>query len=220
MAAHSEEEQIEALKQWWKDNGKSLLIAVAVILLGLFAFRQWEAMEQRYDTEASELYEELLDTAKLDASEPLSAEEFSTAEFLNSQLRNDYENSTYARLSALLMAAVQVRQGNLDQAETELSWILDHAAMGLFKEADPGLLFTARLRLARVVLAQGDAERALTLLNVADVGAFAGSYAEVEGDAHLALGQTDKARAAYQRALSNSANAPLLELKLQDLAEG
>ena len=42
----TEEEQIEALKDWWRENGNSLLIGVAVALVAVFGFRGWQTSVQ------------------------------------------------------------------------------------------------------------------------------------------------------------------------------
>ncbi len=35
----TEEEQIEAIKRWWKENGVSLLIGAAIAAAGVFAWK-------------------------------------------------------------------------------------------------------------------------------------------------------------------------------------
>src|SRR5690606_17314578 len=104
----------------------------------------------------------------------------------------------------------------------ELQWILDNPDLGFMKSVDDELLLTARLRLARVMIAQDQAQQALDLLRAVNPGSFASSFAEVEGDALLSLGQREQARDAYQRALAAniSGNPGLLSLKLQDLGVG
>ena len=38
MAYGSDEEQVEALKKWWNENGSSMLMGVGVVLILLFVF--------------------------------------------------------------------------------------------------------------------------------------------------------------------------------------
>src|SRR5690606_10865388 len=134
-------------------------------------------------------------------------------------LKTDFDSSIYSRYAALAVAAFHVEQDQLDRAAAELQWVLDNPDLGFMKSVDEELMLTARLRLARVTIAQGDAQAALDLLTAAEPGSYAGSYAEVQGDALLSLGQRDEARAAYERALvaNLSGNPGLLLLKLQDL---
>lgn len=213
----TDDEQIEALKRWWRENGNSLLISLALAGAGVFGWRQWEQSQQGSAEVASELYQQVLTIGSADASVTVSDEEFATAMTFAEQLRGDFADSIYARYAALFMARLYVERGELESAAAELQWILDNPKLGLFKRASDPLLLTARLRLARVVLAQEDAQRALDLLGGVDAGEFAGQYAEVEGDAWAALGDTERAREAYQRAVAMGYNHVLLELKLRDL---
>ena len=68
-------------------------------------------------------------------------------------------------------------------------------------------------------MAQDQAQVALDLLNAVDAGSFAASYAEVEGDVRLSMGDREAAKVAYERALAatTTGNPMLLQLKLQDL---
>ena len=86
----------------------------------------------------------------------------------------------------------------------------------------PGMQQTARLRLARVVLAEKKPKAALALLTGAEAGAFEAAYAETQGDIYAATGERAKALDAYQRALTGYVSQPtkqsLLKMKIDDLA--
>lgn len=213
-----EDEQLEALKRWWQENGNTLLISVAVVVVALFSWNQWSSAREARAQEASDLYQQMMQTASFDPAEEISEEEYSTAESLHEQLRNDYGGTVYSRFAALFMARLLVDAGELDAAERELRWILDNPSLGFMQSVNEELLLAARLRLARVILAQGDAEQALALLEEVEPGEFAGGYAEVAGDAHMILGQEDQAQEAYERAARlGGGNNVLVELKLRDL---
>lgn len=218
MAYDSDEEQIEALKRWWGENGRSLIITVLIVLIVLFGSRQWQSQRVTYAAEASDLYQELVETLTVNTAQEITAENLSTAIFLNDQLKNDYKSSIYAKFASLYMAQLYVRQNELENAEAELSWILDNPELGLFQSADEELFLIARLRLARVILSQGEAQRALNLLMDVEPDEFVGSYAEVEGDAYVLLGQIENARSAYQRATETGVSTVVVELKLHDLS--
>jgi predicted negative regulator of RcsB-dependent stress response len=213
----SDEEQIEALKSWWKENGNSLIVGVVLVFLILFGSRQWQSQQVAYATEASDLYQSLLDVVAVDFNQEISEEEKSTAIFFNSQLRNDYQKSIYAKYAALYMAQFYVGQDDLESAAAELQWVLDNPKLGIFESAVEELFLITRLRLARVVLSQGEAQRALDLILLVEPREFTGAYAEVEGDAYIILGQEDNAREAYQRATASGVYSVMVELKLRDL---
>jgi predicted negative regulator of RcsB-dependent stress response len=217
LSSYSDDEQLEAIKKWWQENGNSLLMGVALVVVGVFSFRQWESSQQSTAAAASQLYQEMLELMDVEAGQVLNTEDMATVSYMSDRLKDEYSNSIYARYAALFMSRLHVEREELEQAARSLSWILDNPSQGFLKKTSPELMLTARLRLARVVMAQGDPQRALNLLTAVDPGLFASSYAEAEGDAYLALGQTSNAREAYRRALAGAANAPLLELKLRDL---
>ena len=213
----TDEEQIEALKRWWRENGNSLLLSLALAAGGVFGWRYWQQAEQTGAEVASQLYQEVLTIGSLNPAVDVNEEDFSTAMSFTEQLRGEFTDTIYARYAALFMAKLYVERGDLESAEAELRWVLDNPKLGFFKSADEPLLLTARLRLARVVLARQEAERALDLLGAVDAGAYTGQYAEVEGDAWAALGNAERAREAYERAVAAGYNHVLLELKMRDL---
>jgi predicted negative regulator of RcsB-dependent stress response len=215
----SDEEQLEALKRWWDENGTSLLTGLVIVLALFFGVRQWQASQATTDGVASDLYQQISDLALANISQTITADDLLAAQNVYSQLKSEHEDSVYTRYAALAMARFQVETGDLAAAAAELQWLLDNPELGLMQEVDDELLLTARLRLARIKLAQGMAQEALDLVRAVAPGTFAGPYAEVEGDALLSQGQTDTAREAYQRALAanTSGNPVLLQLKLQDL---
>lgn len=217
MASYeSDEEQIEALKNWWKENGNSLLMGVVIVLVVLFGSRQWQSSQTATAEAASDLYESIVQLAALGGQSSVIAEAtIADLESSNQQLRNEYADSIYARYSALIMATMYVNQEDYDQAATELNWILDNPELGFMKSAEEELFLAARLRLARVKLAQGMAQEALDLVTAVEPGELEAGYSEVQGDAYLQMGQIDQARSAYERALSlNPENANFIELKI------
>jgi predicted negative regulator of RcsB-dependent stress response len=215
----SDEEQVEALKRWWNDNGTSLLVGVVIVLVAFFGVRQWQASQADTSGAASDLYQQIADVALNKMTATVTEDELLAAQAVYNTLKTEHADSIYTRYAALAIARFHVEHEELDMAAAELQWILDNPKLGLLSEADEELFLTARLRLARVKLAQGMAQEALDLIQAVEPGEFLGSYAEVEGDALLELGQLDDARAAYERALANieTGNPVLLQLKLQDL---
>ena len=212
----SDEEQIEALQKWWKENGNSLLIGVGIVLVVFFGGRAWQSARLDVTHTASDLYQQIADTVI--ASPELEVETIGEMIELNRQLRAEHGDTIYARFAALMMARLYVQQDNLDSAEEQLRWILDNPELGFMQKADPELALTARLRLARIQLAKGQYNEALTTLAVIDAGSMSGAYAEAQGDIYMAQGMTEEARSAYQSALDLApAELPLLQLKLENL---
>lgn len=215
MSAHlTEEEQIEAFKRWWKENGKSSLATVAICLVGFFGFKGWQDQRQQQAADASTQYQNLLDAIAGDAAGGLTAERKATATHLGQTLRDEHGSSVYASQAGLIMARLAVEEGRLDDAAAQLQWVVDHAD-------DQGLVTIARLRLAQVMFAQDKNDAALALLEQADAGIFTAAYAELRGDI-LAADRPEEARTAYRLAISHltaeeSGHQQLLEMKLNHL---
>jgi len=214
----NDEEQVEALKRWWQENGSSLLTGIVIVLVVLFGSRQWQGAQMAKAEAASDLYEDVVELALLDQASALTAESMAQLESSYDELRNEFEDSIYARYGAMMMATVYVNQENYDQAATELNWIIDNPELGFMQKAEEELFLTARLRLARVKLAQGLAQEALTIVTEVEPGALAAGFAEVQGDAYLQLGQSEQARSAYERAISlEPDNASFIDLKIRGI---
>jgi predicted negative regulator of RcsB-dependent stress response len=75
-----------------------------------------------------------------------------------------------------------------------LEWAMNNAS-------ETQVRHSARLRLARLHLDQGEPAAALALADIKDTDGFASEYAEIRGDVLLAQGDRDGARRAYQTAI-------------------
>lgn len=184
--------------------------------------------EESADDAAEDTVDETVDTGTVDADEvaddgETEAQESETAAAIRDtaeELMTDYASTPYAVHAAFALAKLAVDDGDLAPAAQALEWILDNADAD-----DPVLAHIARLRLASVLLAQSEAGRVIELLRrpaeSGDGGGFAARYDELTGDAHLQNGDTEAARAAYQRGLdqlsAGSIGHVLLKLKLDNL---
>jgi predicted negative regulator of RcsB-dependent stress response len=215
----SDDEQLDALKTWWQENGTSFLTGIAIVLALFFGVRQWQNSTVASDGAASDLYQQIADVSSAKMSQAVTEDDLLAVQSYYNQLKSEHENSIYTRYAALIMARFQAELNHLDAAAAELQWILDNPELGFLKSADEELFIVARLRLAKIKLAQGQPQAAIDMLKVDNIGNFASVYAELEGDALLSLGDREGAKAAYQRALAaiTNGNPVLLNLKLQDL---
>jgi len=217
----AEEETIEALKKWWEENGRQLIL---ITVVGLAAFTSWLVWTNSRNAEldsASDMYEEILSLAINDAGQPgtlLLPTDSARIIDLGEQLRGEHSASTYAKLGSLFAAQQSVLNDDLDAAEVSLQWILDNEQGGLLSDANEGLILTASLRLGRVILAKGDAERALALVNNLDPKTFEAGFSELRGDIYMAMGQEVDAHDAYIAAQEAGSNSDGLRMKLDDLA--
>lgn len=220
MACQSEEEQIEALKKWFRDNGRHLLTGALVAAVAAFGIFSWQQREQHRADTASVDYQNLLQAVRaLDANTADATkvkEQLATARHLAEALKTNFESSTYAQFAALFKAKLAVDENDLVQAETELKWVLEHKPVDEIKAL-------TQLRLARVLFAKGDNDGALAQLDEKSAGSYVSAYLQLKGDIAQARGDVEAARAAYVRAqelekqMSTPISDPLLEMKLRDL---
>ncbi len=218
MADHlSDEEQLQLLKNWWKDNGASLVIAILVGLIAYFGFQWWQNHQQQQAEQAAAVYEQLLESLETTNNEALSDEKKATANYLTEQLQNDFSGSQYAVNASLFAAKVAVENQDLDSAAKLLSWSVEHA--------DDNMKSIVELRLARVLLSQEKYDEALALVNEQTENAFISLRSELKGDILAAKGDTSSAQQAYQQAINTlgetaSFRQRLLPIKLANLSTG
>ncbi len=214
----AEEENIEALRRWWDENGKFLLLVVVVAASAWGGWSFWSQSSASGREAASDIYEEILAAAQPAdaAAEPDAAAVIDLAR----QLREDHPNSIYARYGALFSAAMSVRQGELAAAEESLAWVVENASTSIIQGADEGLVLAANLRLGRVILARGEPDRALALVNGIDPGDFEPGFHELRGDIYAALGRPEDARESWLAARDAGSASGGLRLKLENLGAG
>ena len=207
----TEEEQVQAIKDWWKRNGSSLLIGIGAALAIVFGWQAWQNHQAQQRAEAANQFASLLNAFS-------SGEDTETVAFVAETLRNDYTDSAYAIYGNLVLARQQMmEQGDPAAATESLSWALEQAA------EQPALTLVIRNRLARAQFAAQDYEAALATVDGAQsADAFAAIFSELRGDILLAQGDREGARDAYlaAREQSEQGRSGVLELKLSDLGVG
>ncbi len=215
----AEEETLEAVKKWWNDNGKMLVAAVILVFGGYTGWLLYQNANATQVAAASDLYEEILTLVLAEPDQPVSVEDGDRIMAISDELRADYADSVYARYAALFAAQQAVNQNNLQRAESDLQWILDNPEQGMFGEVDEGLLLTTSLRLGRVILAQGEAERALELVNGIDPKSYEAGFSELRGDIYLSMDRIVDARDAYIAAQQAGSTSDGLRMKLDNLPD-
>lgn len=204
-AYETEEQQVEAIKRWWKENGKAVILGVVLTLVAVGGGRYWFQYQSTRAESASVEYSQLLTELGQDNREAV----IKRGEYLV----NTYPKTGYAALAALILAKAHVEAGEMAAARSRLQWVIDNAPQ-------PELKNVARLRLARIQLAEGNAQQALSTLSGIDSDAFTAAAEEIRGDAYMATGDTGAARTAYQKALDASepgTDTRLLRMKLDNI---
>lgn len=211
----TEEEQVEELRRWWQENGRSTLTAVIVALGIGFGWQGWKQHTLTQQEEASQVYQLMLQSmSETDGDADQVTESIELAE----QLKQDFSGTTYAQFAALQLARMAVVGSDLNEAEAQLRWVLGEA------DAASDSARVAQLRLARVLAAQGENDQALQILQQDTQGPYLASYAIAQGDILLGMGRADEALAAYRQARvqassgNSQVNLTILEQKIQALS--
>jgi predicted negative regulator of RcsB-dependent stress response len=201
-----EHEQGELVQKWLRENAMSIAIGIALGLILIFGWQQWKAHRLRHAADASAQYQAL--------SDAFDAKRDDDAKTIAEALRKDYPDTAYATFAAMRLADLANDKGDLKAASEDLEWANEHAAA-------PALKQLVGINLAKVKLAQGDADAALKLIDALPKSDYAALAGEVRGDILAKLNRSDDARAAYQDALAHldgqAPNRQFVQMKLDDL---
>lgn len=203
----SEEETIQAIKDWWQENGRAVIAGVLIGIGGIVGVRYWFTAQQESRQQASQLYGNV--------STALRAGNLSQAAQGLDTLAGEYDATVYASLAALAVARAELEAGQSEKAADRLRWVLEHSDTEEYRHL-------ARQRLARLLLARDQAEAAEALLVDLATGGYGSIYAEIRGDIELARNKPSDARGHYQSALMGADNPlrrQLLEMKLAELPD-
>ena len=198
MSVHlTEEEQLEVLKRWWKDYGKTIIVAIVAAIVIYFAWTNWQEKQKSNAESASAHYDELVKLLNVEPGKTLSDADKASAEHIANELKEKNGNTLYAQGAAFYLAKSAVDAGNLDKAISELQWILS-------SKPDIATAQLARVRLARVYVAKAAYAEAQAQLSEEPSKAFVSEYSEVKGDILKAQGNKEAAVTAYKKALETT----------------
>ncbi|MCU7904243.1 MAG: tetratricopeptide repeat protein [Candidatus Thiodiazotropha sp. (ex Epidulcina cf. delphinae)] len=199
----TEEEQVEAIKRWWKENGASVIGGLVIGLGGVFGWQAWGSYQNRVGAEAALAFNQMV----VAVERRDSASAVKQAELM----RENFDGSSYAVFAALAEARLKLDEGDRAAAKSRLE--------GANQQADhPALKQLVQLNLARILLDEGELDAAGELAGSGE-GGFAGEFAVLRGDIALAKGDKASAVAAYTQAMTlEVGNRSLLQMKLDDLA--
>jgi predicted negative regulator of RcsB-dependent stress response len=180
-----EQEQVDALKAFWKQYGNLITWALVAALLVYAGINGWQWFQRDQAQKAGAMYDEL-DRAAQAGDVDKTARIFA-------DLKDRYGRTAFAQQGGLLTAKVQADMGKADDARATLSWVVANGA-------DDEIRVIARLRLAGALLDAKQPDEALKQLEGLEVGPFAALAADRRGDALMAQGKQEAAIAAYRQA--------------------
>lgn len=202
-----EEQQLQAIKDWWKSYGKFTVIVIIAAIAFSFAYRYWRAHEIETRAQASMLYEQALIAQAANKTEAFHQ--------LANLITEKYKSSTYADFVMLLKAKNEVDAQKYDLALKDLAWVGKNANNQAIKQI-------ANLRYARILIMQKQMQPALAVLSKVDDKAFLPAIEVLRGDIYASLGENQPAAMAYQNALDQLPKTALernfIEMKLSQVA--
>jgi predicted negative regulator of RcsB-dependent stress response len=207
----SEQEQADQLRRWFRENWIWLVAGVALTLGGYYGYRWWESRQATRAVAAGERF-----TAMLEA---VGAGRIEDGVKIAGELTGEYGDTPYAEQATLVLARMDVDGGDFAAAEAKLANVADGSK-------DPDLRTVARIRLARVQLAQGRYDDALATLDKVAAPTVEPRVLELKGDVKLAQGDRAGALEQWRKADAGVAadpasagqlDAELLRLKIDEL---
>ena len=201
-------DRVELLKKWWDEHGSALIIGLVLGLVVIFAWQFWQKKQALTQVSAASAYQTLV-TMSLSKDTDLYITRAQS-------LIKTYPRSPYAVLSSFLLSHAEVVKGNYEAAYQANEWVMKHADDVSFKQI-------ARIRAARLRLAQHEPDQALALLNTVDDPNFAILTDEVKGDIYVVKHDFNAAKKAYIAAEQDAPDSPVLlpvlQLKLSSLPQ-
>ncbi|MFZ7260626.1 YfgM family protein [Avibacterium avium] len=197
-----EEQELNELKTWWKENGKLVVAIFVLTLAGVFGWRYWQSHQIAQNQQRSAQYEQLVSQFQADKANVGSVEQFAQS--------ND--KTAYAVFALLDAASISVQKQEFAQAENLLKQALANAD-------DDILRSVSALRLAAVQFQQQQFDNALASLDQVKGDAWNSAAFLLKGDIQLAKGDKESAKASFEQGLKNASPVvtDLIQVRLNNL---
>lgn len=202
----TDDEKVEDLKAWWKENGTSVVVGVALSIVALFGWDYWKTSQDKTAAAASALYTQATTQAKTDLTK-------ATPDI--QKLQNDFSSTPYAVMATLQSAQQYAVKGDYEAASKALHWVIDNSKDDSFKQL-------ANVRLARILLAMKKPDEALKLVEQSYPKSYESLLAELKGDIFAAQNKPKEARDAYDKAIASNqgGSTEFIEMKRANLGAG
>ena len=194
-----EQEKLDALRAWWERYGTLLVVLSFVVVAGIVGWRGWQWYQGHTASQAMGYFEALEGAAHQQGDDALAR-----VKAASNTLRDDFSKSGYTPRGVLIAAQALQERNDLDGAREQLEWLVKNSS-------DPSLIPLAKLRLAGVLLEQKQYDQALAQVTAAPP-AYAGLYADRQGDILLAQGKNAEAKKAWETALKEFGSDPVAQI--------
>ena len=188
MATHldlEEQEQLDAVKQFWKRYGNLVTWLLIAALVAYSGWTGWNWWQREQAIQAGAMFDELDKAAQAADADKVAS--------VFGDLKSRYPKTAFAQQGGLLAAKLQAEKGQIDAAQATLDWVALNAGEAEYQTI-------ARLRLAGLLLDNKKFDEALKQLDAATAGGFEALVADRRGDVLMAQGKADDAKASYTKA--------------------
>ena len=203
----TEDEQMDAIKSWWKRYNSIIIVLFSLILLAISGVRYWNCHEEKVTQQASNTYEHLMMA--------FSNHDNKGVRGFAKQLTTEYGKTVYADAARLTLARLYVVNEKYPEARAQLEYVITHAKVNAMQQV-------ARVRLARLLAADKSYPQALEELAEVDDAAYTPLVNELKGDIYAATGRYEQAftfyRSATEEVQKKGMGNPFLEMKVNELA--
>lgn len=198
-----EEQEINQLKDWWKENGKTIIVAFILGVGGMFGWRYWQAHQAEQITQASAQYDALIYSAQQDEQ----AKKANIEQFVQANSK-----TAYAVFALLDEAKKETEKQDFAAAEVNLN-------QALTQSQDEVLTSIVALRLSAVQFQLGQLDNALTTLNQVKGESFNARKAILTGDIQIAKGDKVAAKNSFEQAQQSGSQLEqqMAKMKLNNL---
>ena len=198
-----EEQEINQLKDWWKENGKTIIVSFILGVGGMFGWRYWQAHQAEKIAQASAQYDALIYSAQQDEQ----AKKANIEQFVQ-----DNSKTAYAVFALLDEAKKATEKQDFAAAEANLN-------QALTQSQDEVLTSIVALRLSAVQFQLGQLDNALTTLNQVKGESFNARKAILTGDIQVAKGDKVAAKNSFEQAQQSGSQLEqqMAKMKLNNL---
>ena len=198
-----EEQEINQLKDWWKENGKTIIVAFILGVGGMFGWRYWQAHQAEQIAQASAQYDALIYSAQQDEQ----AKKANIEQFVQANSK-----TAYAVFALLDEAKKATEKQDFAAAEVNLN-------QALTQSQDEVLTSIVALRLSAVQFQLGQLDNSLTTLNQVKGESFNARKAILTGDIQVAKGDKVAAKNSFEQAQQSGSQLEqqMAKMKLNNL---
>ncbi|HHF3752468.1 TPA: YfgM family protein [Haemophilus influenzae] len=198
-----EEQEINQLKDWWKENGKTIIVAFILGVGGMFGWRYWQSHQAEQIAQASAQYDTLINSVQQDEQ----AKKANIEQFVQANSK-----TAYAVFALLDEAKKATQKQDFSAAEANLN-------QALTQSQDEVLTSIVALRLSAVQFQLGQLDNALTTLNQVKGESFNARKAILTGDIQAAKGDKVAAKNSFEQAQQSGSQLEqqMAKMKLNNL---